>query len=283
MSRWPTISGRIRTGQSRRTGRLGPARGRGDPRACALDGARFPSPRVGIDHHDERRPGHWRQDPIEPDPDSRSARTGASARPFVLARASQFRGSAAARMTSAEYAAAFDEVSGPRRRRRRRRRPSARRSRRSSAYFWAYDGTPSLVRAAAALQPDRDPDRATSGGTKVRELARLLALVNVAMADAGIAIWESKYFYDFWRPVTGIREADPETGPTGAGDGNPETVGDPKFVPLGAPASNLTGPTSRRPSPPIRPVTRASAARCSRSCATSTAPIASRSRSSRTS
>ena len=64
-------------------------------------------------------------------------------------------------------------------------------------------------------------------GTKVREAARLLALVNVAMADAGIAIWESKYFYDFWRPVSGIREASPETGPCGAGDCNRATVGDP--------------------------------------------------------
>ena len=44
-------------------------------------------------------------------------------------------------------------------------------------------------------------------GTEGIELARLLALVNVAMADAAIAIWESKFHYDFWRPVTGIRES----------------------------------------------------------------------------
>jgi len=78
-------------------------------------------------------------------------------------------------------------------------------------------------------------------GTHVVERARLLALVNMAMADAAIAVWESKYFYEFWRPVTGIREADAGTGPTGLGDGNPDTVGDPTFTPLGAPASNLTG------------------------------------------
>ena len=53
--------------------------------------------------------------------------------------------------------------------------------------------------------------------------------------------WESKYFYQFWRPVTGIREADAGTGPTGLGDGNAATIGDPFFSPLGAPASNLTG------------------------------------------
>jgi vanadium-dependent haloperoxidase-like protein len=80
-------------------------------------------------------------------------------------------------------------------------------------------------------------------------LARLLALVNTAMTDAGIAIWESKYFYNYWRPVTGIREADPGTGPTGAGDDNPDTTGDVTFSPLGAPASNFTGPNFTPPFP----------------------------------
>jgi hypothetical protein len=68
------------------------------------------------------------------------------------------------------------------------------------------------------------------------ELSRLLALINVAMADAGIAIWESKYHYQYWRPVTGIRE-----------DGNRAV--DPLFSPLGAPASNLTGPNFTPPFP----------------------------------
>ncbi len=71
------------------------------------------------------------------------------------------------------------------------------------------------------------------------ELARLLALTNVAMADAGIAIWESKYHYEFWRPVTGIREP----------DGNRSTPEDPTYSPLGAPASNLNGPNFTPPFP----------------------------------
>ena len=79
-------------------------------------------------------------------------------------------------------------------------------------------------------------------GTERRRTARLLALVNMAMADAGIAIWESKYYYEFWRPVTGIREADAGTGPTGAATAIRRPIGDPTFTPLGAPASNLTGP-----------------------------------------
>ncbi|MGF2075604.1 hypothetical protein, partial [Enterococcus casseliflavus] len=50
-------------------------------------------------------------------------------------------------------------------------------------------------------------------------------------------------------PITGIREADPGTGPTGAGDGNDATIGDVAFSPLGAPASNLQGPNFTPPFP----------------------------------
>ena len=77
----------------------------------------------------------------------------------------------------------------------------------------------------------------------------MLALVNVAMAEAGIAAWDSKYFYNYWRPVTGIREADAGTGPSGLGDNNPATAGDATYSPLGAPASNLTGPNFTPPFP----------------------------------
>src|SRR5260370_41761773 len=86
-------------------------------------------------------------------------------------------------------------------------------------------------------------------GTDGVEFARLLALLNVARADAATAIWESKYYSDVWRPITGIRESDPGTGPTGLGDGNPATVGDPTWTPLGAPASNLAGPNFTPPFP----------------------------------
>jgi hypothetical protein len=114
--------------------------------------------------------------------------------------------------------------------------------------YWAYDGTPSLC-APPRLYNQIAVLIATQMGSSETKLARLLALVNVAMADAGIAIWESKYFYDFWRPVTGIRESDVGTGPTGLGDGNDDTVGDPAYSPLGAPASNLTGPNFTPPFP----------------------------------
>jgi len=212
----------------------------------AKDGSQHPEPRVGIDFTPSNAPGKWRQDPVSKIPLALGAHWGEVA-PFVLKSGRQFRVPPPPDMTSAAYAAAFEEA----------KRfggdgvttPTVRtEAQRLIGIFWAYDGTPSLC-APPRLYNQIAVQIARERGTKVRELARLLALVNVAMADAGVAIWESKYFYAFWRPVTGVREADPETGPTGAGDGNPATVGDPKFVPLGAPASNLAGPNFTPPFP----------------------------------
>ena len=120
--------------------------------------------------------------------------------------------------------------------------------------YWAYDGTPSLC-APPRLYNQITAHIADQMGTGVVPLARLLALVNVAMADAGIAIWESKYYYQFWRPVTGIRESDPGTGPTGLGDGNRATIGDPNFSPLGAPGQQPRRAELHTPVPvlPVRP------------------------------
>ena len=61
-------------------------------------------------------------------------------------------------------------------------------------------------------------------GNSIEENARLFALLNVAMADAGIAVWDAKYTFDFWRPVTAI-----EAGDT---DGNSATIGDSTWLPL---------------------------------------------------
>ena len=40
------------------------------------------------------------------------------------------------------------------------------------------------------------------------EAARLFAVLNVALADACVAVWHCKYHYNFWRPVTAIQRAD---------------------------------------------------------------------------
>src|SRR5258705_6530116 len=53
--------------------------------------------------------------------------------------------------------------------------------------------------------------------------ARLFALLNLTIADDVIAFYDAKYTYNFWRPVTAIRDA--------ANDGNPETLADPNWLP----------------------------------------------------
>ena len=66
---------------------------------------------------------------------------------------------------------------------------------------------------------------ATANHLSLSENSRLLALTNVAMADAGIGCWEAKAHYLFWRPVTAIRE------PTDTAI-NPATSPDPVWSPL---------------------------------------------------
>jgi hypothetical protein len=53
--------------------------------------------------------------------------------------------------------------------------------------------------------------------------ARLYALMNIAAVDAAISVFDTKYTYNFWRPVTAIRWAD---------DGNPATASDPGWLPF---------------------------------------------------
>ncbi len=80
-------------------------------------------------------------------------------------------------------------------------------------------------------------------------MMRLLALSNTAMADAAIAIWESKYYYQFWRPVTGIRESDPGTGPTGLGGWQPGHHRRSDVHAFRRPSSNLNGAEYTPPFP----------------------------------
>jgi membrane-associated phospholipid phosphatase len=210
------------------------------------DGVYYGEPVVGQDYFPSNAPGQWRPDPV-----SRiQIALGAFWRrltPFVLQSPTQFRLPPPPALASDAYARAFAEVKqlggdGI-------RTPTRRSADQTLAgIYWAYDGTawigtpPRLYNQIAvqlALQRTRDP----------LELARVLALVNVSIADATIVVWNAKYSYDFWRPVTAIREASPGTSPTGLGDGNPATLADPNWTALGAPASNLTGPNFTPPFP----------------------------------
>jgi len=216
--------------------------------ARANDGSQHSEPRVGVEFLTSNDPGKWRQDPISQIPLALGAYWG-DVKPFVLNRPEQFRVPPPPRLDSAEYAAAYNEVKqlgGDGLVTSTSRTPEQT----QIGTYWAYDGTPSLC-APPRLYNQIAMRIAQQMGTdtNVMELARLLALVNVAMADTGIAVWESKYYYQYWRPITGIRESDEHTGPSGLGDGNPATVGDPNYSPLGAPASNLTGPNFTPPFP----------------------------------
>lgn len=103
--------------------------------------------------------------------------------------------------------------------------------------FWGYDGANKIgvpPRLYNQVVREINEFKALSHDQQIK----LLTAINVAMADAGIAAWYWKYEYDFWRPVVGIREADADWGPTGKGDGNSSTTGNPFWLPLGAPKSN---------------------------------------------
>ena len=131
--------------------------------------------------------------------------------PFALDSAEQFRVDAPPALDSAEYAEALDEV---------RRLGSLTDSERTEdqsqiAVFWE-DGAgtytpPGHWNAIAAEISEAE-------GQSTAENALTFAMLNVAMADAGIAAWDSKYTYQFWRPLTAIRSADL--------DGNDETSPD---------------------------------------------------------
>src|SRR5437763_1756366 len=210
------------------------------------DGSQFPEPHVGVDYFPSDLPGHWRQDPISLIPLALGAHWGGCI-PFVVNSTTQFGAPPPPDMTSSDYTAAYNEAKnlggdGV-------ITPTQRTEEQTFiGTFWAYDGTPSLC-APPRLYNQITVQIADQRRLSAIQFARLLALANVAMADAAMTIWESKYYYDFWRPILGIRESDPGTGPTGLGDSNPDTIGDPNFTPLGAPASNLTGPNFTPPFP----------------------------------
>ncbi len=64
----------------------------------------------------------------------------------------------------------------------------------------------------------------TNRSSSLLDTARLFAVLNIAMADAGICVWDAKYVYNLWRPVTAIQQADT--------DNNPDTEADPDWLPL---------------------------------------------------
>lgn len=137
--------------------------------------------------------------------------------PFVLTNPAQFRLPGPPALNSRRYAEDFHQV------RMLGARKSATRTPEQTqiALFWSdfsYTVTPpghwnEIARNVALAR-----------GTSVEENARLFALLNLAMADAAIVVWDVKYAYDSWRPVTAVRQAER--------DGNDETAAELQWEPL---------------------------------------------------
>jgi hypothetical protein len=149
--------------------------------------------------------GFWR--PTPPANASGATPQIATMTPWALTRPSQFRLPPPLSLNSPEYVADFYEVkamgifSG-----------SARTPDQSElALFWALNTPLAWNRIAAQL--------AAARGLSLTENAHLFAVLNVTLADAIIACWDTKYRYVFWRPVTAIRtgltpaDADPTWQP----------------------------------------------------------------------
>jgi hypothetical protein len=87
---------------------------------------------------------------------------------------------------------------------------------------------------------------AASQSLTLDDTARMLAMTNLAAADAAIGCWNAKYHWNFWRPITAIREADT--------DGNPATTADPNWLPLFDPSTPVAaGPPLATPPFPDHP------------------------------
>ena len=147
--------------------------------------------------------------------------------PWSISAPSQFRPGGPPALTSARYTADFNET---------KTMGSISSTIRSSdqtiyAWFWAASTATYIWNHLAdslILRDERDENDDSGGSHNRRNSllrnARLLALVDIAMADAAIACWEAKYYYVFWRPVTAIPLADT--------DGNSATISDPAWMPL---------------------------------------------------
>jgi hypothetical protein len=161
-------------------------------------------------------PGYWQPllDPITGLPQLDPTPWVGGVRPFLLTSQSQFRTAGPLPLTSAAYAAEFNEVKALGSLNSALRTPEQT----HNALFWQSTGGPAL------LWSDVADDLAESRSMSMIDSARLLAMQNLAAADTHINCWNDKYYWDFWRPWNAIRLADT--------DGNPATQADPSWAAL---------------------------------------------------
>jgi hypothetical protein len=138
-------------------------------------------------------PGDWQPTPplFQPTP---LFRQFANMTPFALTSPSQFLPAGPPLLTNAQYAHDLSEVQSLGSLTSTTRTPEQT----QTAVFWQVD-TP------AAMWNRVADELADAHSTTLTQNARLLALANIALADATIGIWNAKNYYDSWRPVTAIR------------------------------------------------------------------------------
>ena len=128
----------------------------------------------------------------------------ASMTPWVLLRPSQFRVAPPNALTSAQYAADYDET------RRDGSSTGTDTGKQNVATFW--NGNTALYWNRIAV------DVLSSRNFSLVETAHVFGVLNVAMADAAVACWDSKYRYQLWRPVTAVNLSVPAGSSYGAPD-----------------------------------------------------------------
>ena len=153
-------------------------------------------------------PGEWR--PVPPLSNNVFAWM-ADVRPFALRTQGQFRTAGPPSLGSAQYAAEFNEVKAI-------GASGASRTPEQAALAAFVSGSP----FAAVNRAFREI--ATARGLSTSEQARFFALSSMSSGDGAIACWASKVHWNFWRPLTAIRNAD--------ADGNDATVADPNWTSL---------------------------------------------------
>ncbi len=132
--------------------------------------------------------------------------------PFLMKSPSQFRTAGPLDVTSRKYAAEFNEV-------------KAKGSQTGSTRTPDEDLLASFVSANPLIyMHTMFRGLAHDRGLSTNQQARFFAMTTMASADALIGCFESKGAYDFWRPLTAIRNA--------ATDGNPRTTADPDWLAL---------------------------------------------------
>jgi hypothetical protein len=160
-------------------------------------------------------PGIWR--PTPPNFANDPAPWVGNVRPFLVPNVQMLRTDGPNALTSAEYAEDFNEVKELGSLTSVTRTPDQ-----TDAAIWWQDH-------AHALWHRIFRTLAASQNLNVVDSARLFAMETLAAADASIGCWNDKYYWQFWRPITAIREADT--------DGNPATEPDPAWLPLFDPAT----------------------------------------------